>query len=185
MKWIVCALFFFLPAALLAQSNPIPPFDQSPMDMVYYPNNYPILKIQNKVSGPLEMRIIYSRPQVKNRKVFGGLQDYGQVWRLGANEATEVEFFKNVKIGNKKINKGRYTLYAIPYPDKWTFILNKDTDTWGAFKYDSSKDVARITVPVSNIQKVEDMTIALEKSAQGVDLCVYWEDVKASLPISF
>lgn len=185
MKLILSAFFSFATVWVMAQSTPIPPFDQSPMDMVYYPNDYPILKIQNKVSGPLEMRVIYSRPQVKNRKIFGGLQDYDQVWRLGANEATEIEFFKNVKINNKKIPKGRYTVYAIPYLDKWTFILNKDTDTWGAFKYDAAKDVVRITVPIVNVPKVEDMTITFEKSSGGANLCVYWDEVKASLPILF
>ena len=62
-----------------------------------------------------------------------------KVWRLGANEATEIEFYKDVKIGGKKVPKGRYTLYAIVSENVWTMILNKDTDTWGAFKYDSKK----------------------------------------------
>ena len=83
----------------------IPPLDKSPMDMSYYPVNYPILKIQNKVTEPLAIRVIYSRPQLNGRKVFGGLQEYGEVWRLGANEATEIEFFKDVTINNKKIKK--------------------------------------------------------------------------------
>ncbi len=64
------------------------------MDMSYYPVNYPILKIQDKVTEPLVMRVIYSRPQLNGRKIFGELQAYGQVWRLGANEATEIEFLK-------------------------------------------------------------------------------------------
>ena len=96
--------------------------------MSYYPVNFPILKIQNKALEPLVMRVVYSRPQLNGRKVFGGLQEYGDVWRLGANEATEIEFFKDVKINNRKIKKGRYTLYAIPFPDKWTLIINRETD---------------------------------------------------------
>jgi hypothetical protein len=186
MKYFFIATLVVASFGAKAQSTSIiPPFDQSPMDMVYFPDNYPILKIQNKVSGPLEMRVIYSRPQVKDRKIFGGLQEFGKVWRVGANEATEIEFFKNVTINNKKIMKGRYTLYAIPYADKWTFILNKVTDTWGAFKYDSSKDVVRITVPILNNSKVEDMTISLDKTNTGADLCVLWDEVKAVLPINF
>lgn len=186
MKYFFIAAFVLASFGTKAQStNLVPPFDLSPMDMVYFPANYPILKIQNKVSGPLEMRVIYSRPQVKDRKIFGGLQEYGKVWRVGANEATEIEFFKNVYINNKKIVKGRYTLYIIPYSDKWTFILNKETDTWGAFKYDSTKDVVRVTVPLSAINKVEDMTITLDKSSSGASLCVLWDEVKAELPIKF
>ena len=163
----------------------IPLLDKSPMDMSYYPANYPILKIQNKISDPLVMRVIYSRPQVDSRKIFGGLQNYGEVWRLGANEATEIDFYKDVTINNKKIKKGRYTMYAIPYPEKWTFILNKETDKWGSFKYDSTKDVVRMDLPVLKNQPTEDMTIVFEKTATGANMNMYWADVKTTLPIAF
>ena len=79
------------------------------MDMSYYPNRYPVLKIQDKVTEPLVARVIYSRPQKNGRVIFGELIDYGKVWRLGANEATEIEFFTDVKINEIKIKKGRYT----------------------------------------------------------------------------
>lgn len=163
----------------------IPPLDKSPMDMSYFPNNYPILKIQNKIADPLVMRVIYSRPQVDNRKIFGGLQNYGEVWRLGANEATELDLYKDVTINNKKIKKGRYTMYAIPYPDKWTFILNKETDTWGSFKYDSTKDAVRMDLPVTQNEPTEDLTITFEKTPTGANMNMYWADVKAVLPIKF
>src|SRR3954468_2983373 len=123
-----------------SQSNNLPPVDKSPMDMCYYPNNYPVLKIQDKATEPLVARVIYSRPQKNGRLIFGELVEYGKVWRLGANEATEIEFYQNVKISNTKIKKGRYTMYCIPYADKWTLIINKETDTWGSFKYDQKKD---------------------------------------------
>ena len=163
----------------------IPPLDKSPMDMSYYPVNYPILKIQNKVTEPLAIRVIYSRPQLNGRKVFGGLQEYGEVWRLGANEATEIEFFKDVTINNKKIKKGHYTLYAIPFPDKWTLIINKETDTWGSFRYDSSKDVMRLDLPVQKNESIEDMTIVFEKAPAGANMNMYWDEAKVVLPIKF
>jgi hypothetical protein len=166
-------------------NNTIPPLDKSPMDMSYYPVNYPILKIQDKVTEPLTARVIYGRPQLNGRKVFGGLQEYGEVWRVGANEATEIEFFKDVKINNKKIKKGRYTLYAIPFPDKWTFILNKETDIWGSFRYDSVKDIPRMNLPVTKNERTEDMTIVFEKTSTGANMNMYWDDVKVSLPILF
>ncbi len=159
--------------------------DKSPMDMSYYPANYPILKIQDKITEPLVMRLIYSRPQLNGRKIFGDLQEYGNVWRLGANEATEIEFFKDVKINGKKIKSGRYTLYAIPYVDKWTVIVNKDTDTWGSFRYDQTKDVVRIDLPVSKNQTTEAMTITFDKSQSGAAMNMCWESVKVSLPIMF
>jgi hypothetical protein len=174
---------FYSPAQI--SSPKIPPLDKSPMDMSYFPVNYPILKIQDKNVAPLVMRVIYSRPQMNGRKIFGGLQEYGQVWRLGANEATEIEFFKNVTINNKKIKKGRYTLYAIPYPEKWTLIVNKETDTWGSFRYDSLKDVVRMDIPVQKNDPTEDMTIVFEKINSCANMNMYWEDVKTTLPIYF
>src|SRR5829696_148421 len=74
----------------------LPQLDKSPMDMAYYPANYPVLKIQDKATEPLIARIIYSRPQKSNRTVFGELVEYNQVWRMGANDATEIEFYRDV-----------------------------------------------------------------------------------------
>lgn len=180
---LICLLISFLFS--FSQSNKLPEVDKSPMDVSYYPNNYPILKIQNKATEPLVARILYSRPQKQGRKVFGELVEYGKVWRLGANEATEIEFYKDVKIGGKKVAKGRYTLYAIVSESVWTMILNKDTDTWGAFKYDSKKDVLRTDVTVQKTNEVvESMSMFFEKSANGISLIIAWEQMKATLPIT-
>ena len=156
------------------------------MDMSYYPNAYPILKIQDKLTEPLIARVIFSRPQKNGRTIFGELLEYGKVWRLGANEATEIEFFQNVKIGNTKIKKGRYSLYCIPLTEKWTMIINKETDTWGAFKYDQSKDLARIEVPVQKQSEIlEAFVMAFEKTSTGANLLIAWDDFKVALPINF
>jgi hypothetical protein len=110
---------------------------------------------------------------------------YGKVWRLGANEATEIEFYKPVMIGGKKIAAGRYTLYALVNEKSWTFIINKETDTWGAFKYDASKDVAKVDVPVEAItEPVEALSMTFTKSGNIFNLVVAWEKVKVTLPIS-
>lgn len=165
--------------------NGLPALDKSPMDMSYYPNNYPVLKIQDKVTEPVLARVIYSRPQKNGRIIFGDLVEYGKVWRMGANEATEIEFYKDVKINGGKIAKGRYTLYAIPNTDSWTFILNRDLDTWGAFKYDAQKDVTRTTVPIEKLnQVVEALSMTFEKTDNGCNLVVAWDNIKATLPIS-
>ena len=180
---LICLLISFIFS--FSQSSKLPEVDKSPMDVSYYPNNYPILKIQNKTAEPLVARILYSRPQRQGRKVFGELVEYGKVWRLGANEATEIEFYKDVKIGGKKVVKGRYTLYAIVNENMWTMILNKDTDTWGAFKYDSKKDVLRLDVPVQKTDEVvETMSMLFDKSATGISLIIAWEQMKATLPIT-
>ncbi len=184
----ISMLVFFITVSFFSfsQSGPkLPEIDKSPMDVSYYPNNYPILKIQNKTTEPLAVRILYSRPQRQGRRVFGELVEYGKVWRLGANEATEIEFYKDVKIDGKKILKGRYTLYAIVNENNWTMILNKDTDIWGAFKYDPKKDVLRTDVPVQKVDDaVENMSMWFEKSAAGTSLIIEWEQVKVSLPIT-
>src|SRR5437764_103259 len=99
--------------SLVAQQSNWPPVDKSPMDMSYYPAGYPVLKIQDKITEPLIARLIYSRPQKSGRVIFGGLVKNGEVWRLGANEATELTIFKTVRVNGKKLKPGRYTIYAI------------------------------------------------------------------------
>lgn len=172
---------------LVGQPAPkMAPLDKSPMDMAYYPVNYPVLKIQDKATEPLVARVIYSRPQKEGRTIFGGLVEYGKVWRLGANEATEIELYRDVKIRDKKLGKGRYTLYAIPTETQWTIIFNKDTDTWGAFKYDEKKDVLRVDVPVTKSATVTDpFSLSFARSANGADLLVAWDNVMATLPLTF
>lgn len=176
--------FFFI--CLVAQPVVFPPVDKSPMDMSYYPTNYPVLKIQDKATEPLVARVVYSRPQKAGRTIFGGLVQYGDLWRLGANEATEIEFYKNVRIGGKKVSKGRYTLYAVVNEKSWTFIVNKETDTWGAFKYNMKKDVLRTDVPVlRNESTIESLVMTFEKTALGCNLIIAWENTRVSVPISF
>ena len=179
----ICLLFVY--SFSFSQSSKLPEVDKSPLDVSYYPNNYPVLKIQNKASESLVARIFYSRPQKQGRKIFGELVEYGQVWRLGANEATEIEFYKDVKIAGKKVPKGRYTLYAIVNENSWTMIINKETDTWGAFKYDPKKDLLRTDINVQKTEEVvESMSMWFDKTSSGISLNIAWEQVKVSLPIT-
>ncbi len=170
---------------MIAQTK-YPAIDKSPMDMSYCPNGYPVLKIQDKITDPLVARVIYSRPQKNGRVIFGELVEYGKVWRIGANEATEIEFFQTVRINDKKVKKGRYTIYCIPYTEKWTIILNKETDTWGSFKYDEKKDFVRIDLQVQKQSEILDaLVMVFEKSATGSNLLFMWDDMKVSLPIVY
>jgi hypothetical protein len=171
--------------ALTHGQTKMPPVDKSPMDMSYYPNSYPVLKIQDKLTEPLMARVIFSRPQKNGRVIFGELLEYGKLWRLGANEASEIEFFQPVKIGKARVKKGRYTIYCIPYADKWTIIINRDTDTWGSFKYDETKDAARVDVPVQKQpETLESFVMAFEKTASGASLIIAWDDVRVTMPIT-
>lgn len=181
-KYMMILLCFGMSLPALAQK--FPPTDKSPMDMVYYPVDYPILKIQNKITEPLVARVIYSRPQKNGRTVFGGLNEYGKVWRLGANEATEIEFFQNVLVGGKPVPKGRYTLCTIPDSTKWTIIVNAETDTWGSFKYDPKKDIARVDVPVQKTpETLEDLGMFFTKTGDGFALTAGWENAMVSIPM--
>jgi hypothetical protein len=189
MKKIVVIAGLLMGTFLTNAQSKSPNLDSSPLDISYYPIDYPVLKIQDKATEPLIARVVYSRPQKKGRKLFGDLVTYGQIWRLGANEATELEFFQDVKIDNKKIKKGRYTLYALVDEDKWTLIINKETDTWGAFRYDSTKDVLRTTVPVEKQSNItESFSIAFQKvkkNDKGTDMVITWDDLLVRLFISW
>ena len=183
-RLIFLSLSLFSIAFSFGQSVPTEP-DKSPMDMSYCPNAYPVLKFQNKESQPKpNARIIYSRPQKKGREIFGAeVVKYNEVWRLGANESTEIDFFKNATIGGKKIAKGTYSIFCIPTANSWTIILNTDTDSWGSFSYDASKDVLRTEIPTQKTDApVEYFTMYFDNSN---NLIVMWDDVKISLPIEF
>ncbi len=184
MRTLLLAVICFFSTLVYAQGK-LPAVDKSPLDISYYPAGYPVLKIQDKATEPLLARIIYSRPQKNGRVVFGELIEYGSLWRLGANEATELELYQNIKIKGTKVKKGRYTIYCIPYVDKWTLIINKDTDTWGSFKYDQKKDLLRMDLPVEKqVEVAESFSAMFEKAAQGINLVFAWDNIKVSLPIT-
>lgn len=158
--------------------------DKSPMDMTYYPENYPILRMQHKDVQPLTARVIYSRPQKNGRVIFGSLVEYGKPWRLGANEATEIEFFRDVTIQQKKVPRGRYVLYCVPFQDKWVLKLNTDLNTWG-LQIDSTKDVFKFEIPISKTNyPFEYFTMEFEPAQPGLQLAMMWDSVRAVLPIN-
>ena len=159
--------------------------DISPMDMAYFPNDYPKLKMSKVAPGEPLARVVYSRPHLQGRQLFGEVLKYGEQWRLGANEATELEFFKGATIQGKKIAAGRYVLYCIPHKDKWTIVINSNIDSWG-LQPDSSKDVARFDIPVSaTMNHIEYFTMLFEKKGKDADLLMAWDGIEARLPIQF
>ena len=146
--------------------NPYAGVDISPMDMSYYPVDYPILKMTVSSTPSPVMRLIYSRPHLQGRTLFLDLLKYGQPWRLGANEATEIDFYSDVTIQEKIIPAGRYILYCIPQEKKWDIILNTNIDTWG-LKTDSTKDFQHFSIPVShNNPKLEYLTMVFEQKSR-------------------
>lgn len=161
------------------------PPDISPLDMVYFPEDYPLLKMAEKINTAPVFRIIYSRPHKSGRIIFGDLIKYNIPWRLGANESTELELFFPVTIQQQKISPGRYIMYCIPGESSWTLVLNSDLYSWG-LKQDSTRDLFRFEVPVQKNETVyEYFTISTEKSAAGADIIFRWDDVRAVLPVRF
>lgn len=158
--------------------------DPSPADIVYFPLNAAKVKADD-ATKPI-IKVVYSRPQKKGRDIFGVLEQYGKVWRFGANESTEIRFFEKVTIGGKKIKAGVYSLFAIPNKDSWTIIINKQTNKWGAFTYDESKDIVRLNVPVKALTKtVEYFSITFTPLDKGATLIAAWDKVQIELPITF
>lgn len=134
--------------------------------------------------GKSFMRVIYSRPQKKGRDIFGKLVPYGKVWRTGANEATEITFYQDVTFGDVKVKAGTYSFFTIPEKDKWTIILNKEINQWGAYRYDESKDVARIEVKaMKTAADVETFSITSRKLDTGYQLLLGWDDTYVEIPI--
>lgn len=183
MKSFVLAAFLF--TALFSYAQPKPTeLDKSPMDMSYWPANYPILKMSGKAKDQPVARVIYGRPMKNGRVIFGGIIKYNEMWRLGANEATEIETFRTLKIGGKILAKGRYTVYCLPNENKWTIIFNKDNFCWGNFTYDSKKDLIRTDIDVEkNTESVEAFTLYFEDAKNGANLIFLWDDIKTILPI--
>lgn len=183
MKQILFSFFVMMSITVFAQPKPTD-LDKSPMDMSYWPANYPILKMNGKAKDQPIARIIYGRPLKNGRSIFGGIIQYNEMWRLGANEATEIETFRTLKIAGKVLPKGRYTIYCLPTVNKWTIIINKDNFCWGNFTYDSKKDVIRTDIDVEkSTDAVEAFTIYFDDTKNGANMIFLWDDIKASLSL--
>ncbi len=156
--------------------------DKSPMDMAYYPDNF---AHDRKPGQKAMIRVTYSRPQKNNREIFGKLVPYGKVWRTGANEATEIKFYRDVELGGKKVKAGSYSLFTIPGEKEWTIILNSDLDYWGAYSYNEKHDVLRVMAPATSLSNsVEDFTIQFENKDAGTPVMkLAWDKTVAEVPI--
>ncbi len=173
------------PVVHIQPTNSFTPVDISPMDMVYFPVDYPVLKMSGKNVPDLVARVIYSRPHREGRKIFGGLLKYGEVWRLGANEATEIEFFKRIMIQGKTVQPGRYVLYCIPSQDKWIVVLNKNVFSWG-LSFPQEDDINRFEIPVETLNaSTEFFTMFFEPTEKGANLVMTWDEILTRLPLQF
>ncbi len=145
----------------------------------------PPANAQCKFSDGKTIKVDYSSPRAKGRKIFGDLVPYGKVWRTGANEATSFVTDANLSAGGKDIPAGNYTIFTVPSPDKWTLIINKKTGEWGIpYKYESD-ELARIDMSASKTSSpVENFTIAFDQKGDTCTMRMEWENTRAQVDFS-
>ncbi|QTE36634.1 DUF2911 domain-containing protein [Mucilaginibacter gossypii] len=124
-----------------------------------------------------KISLVYSRPDVRGRKIFGGMEPYGKVWRTGANSATVIKFTDEVSMEGNKIPAGEYGLFSIPGENEWTIILSKQPKQWGAYNYKEADDFLRFKVKTEHLKALtETMTLAFSNvTASTCDLQMMWE----------
>jgi hypothetical protein len=147
-----------------------------------FPQPSPPCTLQQRV-GLTDVTVKYCRPSMKGRKIFGGLEPYGSVWRTGANNATTIQFSTDVKFGDTEVPAGTYALFSVPGEKEWTVILNEVPAQWGAYEHDPEKDIARVAVkPVALAAPVETFTIGLaDLSESKATFYFEWERVRVPL----
>lgn len=161
-----------------------PPLDKSMMDVSYYPADFTVKKMGGKADKEPLARVIYSRPARGGRDIFGEIVKFGKPWRLGANEATEIEFFTDVYIQGKDISKGRYTLYCIPFEERWDLILNSSLYTWG-LKIDPKADIHKFSVRTEALPfTMEYLSMQFIPMENDFALQISWDKTKVNLIIN-
>jgi hypothetical protein len=134
-------------------------------------------------------RVIYSRPQKKGRVIFGELVPYDKIWRTGANEATEINFYQDVTFAGQSVKAGSYSLFTIPGQEKWVIILSSQLHQWGAYRHQNTDEVMRAEVPTQKTSTpVEHFSIAFDfknnsDSALG-SMYLAWDNVQVEIPIT-
>jgi hypothetical protein len=137
------------------------------------------------VVGNSPVTIFYGRPSKRGRVVFGGLVPWGEVWRTGANEATQIEFGLPVHINGVAVPAGKYTLWSVPGPREWQIVLNKQTGQWGT-DYDPKRDLVRIPVKAQTLSvPVETFTMQLKRvNKTSSNLELSWDRTRLQIPIT-
>ena len=149
--------------------------DKAPVDITYLTTR--------KIPKPL-VKVVYGRPQKESGRVFGEQIPYGEIWHTGANEATEIKFFTDMSFGRKLVKAGTYVLHTIPGEEEWTIILNSNTDTWGSFFYDESKDVVRIKIPTKEAEVLDVFSIGFKEDFNSIFMVLAWDDTRIDIPLA-
>ena len=139
------------------------------------------------MSGGKTITINYSRPKMRERKIYGGLVPYGEVWRAGANEATSFVTQSNLLLGGTTVPAGSYTLFILPQENgPWKLIVSKKTGEWGIPYPGEQTDLARINMKTAKTPAaVQDFTISFDKRAPNAGVIKFdWENTSASVDFS-
>jgi len=143
-----------------------------------------------KFSDGKTIKIDYSSPRAKGRKIFGdasekALVPYGQIWRTGANDATTFVTDTNLNVGGKAVPAGSYTIFTVPKADAWSLVISKKTGEWGTDYPGEKEDLVRAPMTVSKTSApVENFTIAFDQAGSKCTLRMEWENTRASVEIT-
>lgn len=146
----------------------------------------PTSTVKHKV-GFTDIEIVYSRPSLRGREIFGQWEPYGVVWRTGANAATQITFGTPVKFSGQELPAGTYALLTIPGPKEWTIIFNKGVKDWGAYSYKPENDILRVKANVRTLARpVETFTIEInDVSTESASLQLLWDKTHVVVPFTF
>jgi len=150
----------------------------------------PPASAQCKFSDGKTIKVDYSSPRAKGRKIFGAASEkalvpYDEIWRTGANEATTFVSDTSLKVGGKDVPAGSYTIFTVPKADAWLLVISKKTGEWGTDYPGEKEDLARVPMSVSKTAgPVEDFTIAFDQAGSKCTLRMEWENTRASVEIS-
>ena len=172
-KVALLLLILSLPASLYAQLEIAPRPSPVAVTSCRYKDTY--------------VKITYCQPHKRGREIFGSLVPFGQVWRTGANEATEILLTRDIEINGIPLKAGSYSIFSIPEKDKWTIIFNADLGLWGSYNYNSKMDVLRVEAPTEKLTSVvyEPFTISLDSKNDKADLVFQWDKTKVTLSLKF
>lgn len=143
------------------------------------PQPSPFSKVEQKV-GLTDVTLEYSRPNMRNRTIFGDLVPYGKVWRMGANNNTKITFSTDVTVEGKTLKAGTYALFAIPNENKWDVVFYSNASNWGApQELDPSKIAAKVSIETFKIpMNIETFTLGFDDlSNNGATLGISWANL--------
>lgn len=189
---------------LLAFVLPLAPVDGASAQDLHPSRRLSPIGIAKTHVGPTYVKVTYGRPYVRGREIFGDpsggeefLVPFGQLWRTGANEATEITLTGPLLVAGQRLEAGTYSIFTVPGPESWsirfspqlgldgTGMLDPATGEFTADAYDEGRDVLRVEAPARTTEEVTDpFTIEFEPSAEGADMVLRWEHTEVRLPLS-